>query len=222
MQPYYDDGRGIVLYHGDCRDVFPLLPPIDAVVTDPPYGVGLGTANNQTRDGTHLGKAGYLSYDDTYEAFIGSIVPRINEALAIAKRGAVWTGPHIHEQAKPTAIGGVWCPAATGRTPWGSKNFLPLLLYGNPPHPGRHRPTVLRSNATSDDWGHSVAKPMEWMNWTVVLASEEGETILDPFAGSGTTLRAAKDLGRRAIGIELDERYCEIAAERLRQEVLAL
>ena len=221
MRPYYTDSL-VTIYHADCGDVLPHVGAVDAVVTDPPYGVGLGADNNQSRDGSHLAKAGYLSYEDTYERFVAEIVPRINSALAIARRAAVWTGPHIHEQAKPSAIGGVWCPAATGRTPWGSKNFLPVLFYGNPPRPGLHRPTVIRSNALSDGWGHSVAKPMEWMNWCVGLASDAGDLVLDPFMGSGTTLRAAKDLGRRAIGIDIEERYCEVAAERCRQESLGL
>jgi site-specific DNA-methyltransferase (adenine-specific) len=73
-----------------------------------------------------------------------------------------------------------------------------------------------------EGWGHPVEKPIQWMRWAVALASRPGELVLDPFAGSGTTLRAAKDLGRRAVGIELEERYCEIAAKRMGQEVLDL
>jgi hypothetical protein len=66
--------------------------------------------------------------DDSYEAFVGEIVPRINAALDMATRALVWTGPHIHEQRKPDAIGGVFCPAGTGRHVWGFKQFLPALL----------------------------------------------------------------------------------------------
>jgi site-specific DNA-methyltransferase (adenine-specific) len=73
-----------------------------------------------------------------------------------------------------------------------------------------------------DAKGHPCPKPLRWMTWATSLASLPGETVLDPFAGSGTTLLAAKSLGRRAIGIEIEERYCEIAAQRCSQEVLGL
>ena len=69
---------------------------------------------------------------------------------------------------------------------------------------------------------HPTQKPLEVMKWAMKHAPEDCQTILDPFMGSGTTLRAAKDLGRKAIGIEIEEKYCEIAVNRLRQEVLPL
>ena len=204
--PYYDH-EGITIYLGDCKDILPHLPVVDCLLTDPPYGVGLGKDNNQSKDSTHLGKRGYASYDDTYEHFTTLIVPRLNAAITASKRAVVFTGPNIHEQAKPVAMGGVWCPAAVGRTPWGSKNFLPVLFYGLPRHPGRHRPTVIRSTERAEKNGHPVPKPLGWITWAIELGSDVGELVLDPFMGSGTTVVAAKTLCRRAIGIEIDKRY---------------
>jgi site-specific DNA-methyltransferase (adenine-specific) len=78
------------------------------------------------------------------------------------------------------------------------------------------------SSHTSERNGHPCPKPIEWMMWAVAIGSVEGETIIDPFAGSGTTGRAAKDMGRKAVLIEREERYCEIAARRMAQDVLPL
>src|ERR1019366_1928413 len=102
------------------------------------------------------------------------------------------------EQVKRVGIGGVWCPSAVGRTPWGSKNFLPVLFYGSPRNAGRHRPTVIRSTETAEKNGHPTPKPLGWIKWAVELGSDAGELVVDPFCGSGTTLVAAKLLGRKA------------------------
>ena len=222
VKPYYEHA-GITIYLGDCRDVLPHVTA-DVLVTDPPYGIGLGVCGD-SRGGSHgMRHAGYASFVDTYENFVGEIVPRLNAAIDSVKRALVWTGPHIHEQRKPDAIGGVFCPAGAGRHGWGFKAFLPVLLYGTAPniHKGAKHPTAIRSQELPgpDAKGHPVPKPLGWMTWSVQLASLPYENILDPFMGSGTTLVAAKNLGRRAIGIEIEERYCEIAAKRLSQEVL--
>jgi site-specific DNA-methyltransferase (adenine-specific) len=219
--PYYEHA-GITIYHADCRDVFSFVQA-DALVTDPPYGINLGACSGTGGNHGMLHDA-YASYDDSYENFVGVIVPRLCAAMAVVTRSLVWTGPHIHEQPKPDAIGGVYCPAGAGRHGWGFKQFLPVLLYGAAPdlHLGAKVPTVIRSQELPDKISklHPVPKPLGWMRWSIKLASREGETILDPFMGSGTTLRAAKDLGRRAIGIDIEERYCELAVKRLSQEVL--
>jgi site-specific DNA-methyltransferase (adenine-specific) len=223
-KPYYEHG-GITLYCADCRDILPGLRA-DALVTDPPYGVGLGLCGDPRghRNGARSGLThdSYASYSDTYDTFVAEVVPRLNVALDACSRGLVWTGPHIHEQRKPDAIGGVYSPAGAGRHRWGFKMFHPVLLYGVAPamHRGASTPTAIRSSEVAPINGHPCPKPTGWMRWSVQLASLPGELLLDPFCGSGQTLRAAKDLGRRAIGIEIEERYCEIAAKRLSQEVL--
>jgi DNA modification methylase len=229
VKPYYEDTKaGIVIYHGDCLEVLPHVKA-DVLDTDPPFGVELGARRTlkQLRAGggrRGLYRAGYASYEDTYENFVTLIVPRLNAWLDSTKRGLVWTGPHIHEQRKPSVIGGVYCPAGSGRHPWGFKTFLPVLLYGLSPHisKGAPIPSVIRSSERSEKISdaHPCPKPLGWVKWSISLASLPSETIVDPFMGSGTTLRAAKDLGRKAVGIEIDERYCEIAAKRLAQEVL--
>ncbi len=220
VEPYYEQD-GITIYHGDCREIVPCIEA-DAVVSDPPYGVGLG--GNAGTGGQHgLVHGAYASYDDTYEEYCASVVPAMAMALSRVARGAFFIGPHIQEMPKASAIGGVYCPAGSGRNQWGFKTFLPVLFYGVSPdlHLGA-QPIVIQSTAQAEQNGHPCPKPLAWMRWLVARVTKEGETVLDPFMGSGTTLRAAKDLGRRAIGIEINEQYCEIAAKRMSQSVLAL
>ena len=223
IKPYYQD-EWCAIYNADCREILPHLEPVDLVLTDPPYGTELGTANDQRQDNTHLHKGGNVLWDDTYEHFVAEIVPRLNAAIEFAGRAIVFTGPHIHEQKKPAAIGGIYHKAATGRTPWGSKNLLPILFYGAPPNLiGAHRPTVFQTARSYGQSGieHPCPKPVEWLKWLLAAYTLSGHIVLDPFMGSGATLRAAKDLGLKSIGVEIEEKYCEIAVKRLRQEALA-
>jgi site-specific DNA-methyltransferase (adenine-specific) len=217
------DGPPTVTLHlGDCLDVLRTIEPgsVDAVVTDPPYGVNLGVLNDKRRDRSHLGKQSYADYQDTYENFVEQIVPRLNAAIDSGERAAVFTGPHIHEQRKPKAIGGIYHPSAIGRTSWGFKNFLPVLFYGIAPELEKgHHPTVHRSTAVSPKNGHPCPKPLEWMMWLIQLASRPGDTILDPFMGSGTTGVACVRTGRNFIGIEIDPGYHEIARKRIDAEL---
>lgn len=130
-------------------------------------------------------------------------------------------GTKIGAFPEPDAIGGVYLPSGCGRSSWGFTGLALCMLYGQAPALEKGaKPTVLRSTERADKNGHPCPKPIGWMRWAVSMASLDSETVIDPFMGSGTTLRAAKDLGRRAIGIEIEERYCEIAAKRLSQEVL--
>jgi len=222
MKPYYEHA-GITIYHGDCREVLPRVSA-DVLVTDPPYGLNLGNhggANDKrTRE---LRRGAYASYDDTPENYSGVVVPAVELALSLVSRGAVFApAPQAWLLPRPDALGAVYIPAANGRSPWGFQNLAPILLYGGAPNLNLGaKNTVMRARGTSDpECGHPCPKPVEWLTWLVSLTTKEDETVLDPFMGSGTTLRAAKDLGRKAIGIEIEERYCEIAAKRLAQEVL--
>jgi site-specific DNA-methyltransferase (adenine-specific) len=222
VKPYYDDGKGIVIYHGDCREILPSLKA-DVVVTDPPYGVDLGNhgAVNETRS-RFLCKAGYQSYEDTDENLRSVVIPGVIASLDIcAGRGLVFcAGSKIGAFPEPSCVGGIYLPSGCGRTRWGFQNLVLCMFYGTAPdlqNGAQH--TVMRSTGHAEPSLHPCPKPLPWMLWAVRLASREGETILDPFMGSGTTLRAAKDLGRKAIGVEIEERYCEIAAKRLAQEV---
>jgi site-specific DNA-methyltransferase (adenine-specific) len=108
--------------------------------------------------------------------------------------------------------------------------WQPILVYGTDPYLKRgmgSRPDTISVGAGGAGLGevgaseHPCPKPLDvWKRILLRVSPVEGELVLDPFMGSGTTLRAAKDLGRKAIGIEIEERYCEIAAKRLAQEVL--
>ncbi len=233
-EPYYTspDGR-IVLYCADCRDVLPELEPgsIDAVITDPPYGVGLVVKNN--RRTLRRARARYHDDPETVRALIAETVPLLRRvarrALIFPGSANAWTYP------QPDAVGCVYVPTGKGCSPWGFQCCHLLLYYGPDPYLAAglgsrpnsftavHGGTEARAlNEEMNAVDHPCPKPLAWMRWAVARASLPGETVLDPFAGSGTTLVAALQEGCRAIGIEINERYCQIAVERLRQQPLPL
>lgn len=216
MKPYYDDGS-CVIYHGDSRDVLSVLPEEPTLaVMDPPYGSGFP----------------YRTYDDTVanlDCIIADVVPML------PARAAVFTGVgNMHRWPQPTWTLCWLDPGGTGSGPWGFCTWQPILVYGRDPYlaagkgrrPDSYRSMLGRRPHKEDKDGsgeHSCPKPLGVMRWLVTRVSvDPRDVIVDPFMGSGSTLRAAKDLNRRAIGVELDERYCEIAAKRLAQEVLPL
>lgn len=226
ISPYYAD-EAVTLYHGDCREVLPSVEA-DVLITDPPYGVGLVTKTSDYRGGAFDGgeslQASVL-YDDDPEAIRALIREVIPPALDACGRGLVFSGPAmLFAYPEPAAIGCVFTPNGAGRSPWGFQCSHPVLYYGKDPYlaDGKgSRPNGFRTEQPNREaFDHPCPKPLLWMEWAVDRASRAGETILDPFAGSGTTLVAAKRLGRRAIGIEIEERYCEIAVKRLAQGVL--
>ena len=224
MTPYYERD-GITIYHADARDVLSDLPyHIDLMLTDPPYGINGSSGSNAKR-----GKSNYTlnGWDDT-PAYIESIViPIIMECLKLADRSIITPGtPNAHLYFKsmpPNDVGCFWQPGNPSWAPWGQATTNLILYYGKDPRGGKNQTpngTVMRPETNT--LRHPCPKPLGSWQWLLNKGSLEGETILDPFMGSGTTLRAAKNLNRRAIGIEIEERYCEIAANRLSQEVMVL
>lgn len=227
--PYYEQD-GITIYHGDCREVLTELAA-DALITDPPYGVALKKKTSDYRGSRHFDggeslKASVL-YEDSPEhvrSLIQDVIPR---ALECVSRALIFPGARMmFAYPEPKAVGCVFTPNGAGRSSWGFQCMHPILFYGKDPYLEDRkggRPNSFRTEQPNKEKiDHPCPKPLAWMRWAVVRASREGETVLDPFMGSGTTLLAAKELGRRAIGIEIEERYCEIAAKRLQQSVMAL
>jgi tRNA G10 N-methylase Trm11 len=216
-------GEGYSLYQGDARQILPHLRGLDALITDPPYGVlrapdAHGRASRGTGGKHGLVRGAYASYDDTYANFCQIVVPILNASLDRTIRGAVFSGPHIQEQRKTPVLGGVYCPVATGRHAWGFNEFHKVLFYGNHPKVTRGRSTVYKSSHTAEQGlAHPCPKPLQWMRWLVELASLPGETVFDPFMGSGTTGIACLKEGRRFVGIELDPGYFALAVQRLEE-----
>lgn len=209
------------LYLGDCRKILPTLGKVDAVVTDPPYGVGLGShlAMRDRRSNHVLVKDGYESYDDTEENFCKIVAPIIQLALKISKRGLVFCASQ-NAWLLPRAdyIGGIYIPAAQGRNKWGFSSFQHALLYGRAPAlQFGAKATGISSCEAAEKNGHPCPKPMGWMKWALNLATLQDETVLDPFMGSGTTGVACVRLGRKFIGIEIESKYFDIACRRIEE-----
>ena len=214
-KPYYEE-PGITIYHGDCREILPHLPKVDLVLTDPPYGIGEDgglKARYRMGDGRTKGiiKHEKMEWDTTRP-------PKdvFDSMLGIAPIVMICGGNYFADL----------LPASPGWLYWDKRMGGDFsdgeLIYTN-------RDAGLRSFTMhpfeglrgGKDRQHPTQKPTELMKWCISFAPN-AHTILDPFMGSGTTLRAAKDLGRKCIGIEIEEKYCEIAARRLGQEVLDL
>ena len=224
MDPYYQRD-GITIYHADCRDILPDLSGIDLVLTDPPYGIDGGRGGNRAR-----GKAVYEAegWEDTPEYIRSVCVPIVKAATEIADRTIVTPGKrnlHLYlQETTPDDIGCFWTPAATGFGSWGVSTFHPILYYGRDQRAGVNAsPSGRTVTEHAKVSGHPCPKPLNAWKWLLNKGSAElDDLIVDPFMGSGTTLVAAKHLGRPAIGIDINLDYCRIAAERLGQEVMPL
>lgn len=202
------------LYCGDSMDILPTLGIVDAVVTDPPYGVsgGSGTLGKASQKTKYSG-----DWEDTPEYIKEKIVPAFSQALSLAKRAVITPGaPCAFFYPHPTDIGCVYQPATTGMSKWGRATTQPVLFYGKDPRAGLTiQPIHFINTERAEKNGHPCPKPIKATKWMVDRASLEGEIILDPFMGSGTTGVAAAQMGRKFIGIEIVPKYFDIACKRI-------
>lgn len=215
-KPYYQDSA-VTLYHGDCRELIPLLGAFDLVLTDPPYGLA----------GAATDKNDYESFSDDADETT-ALVLKVLELCNVLGGGRIVMTPGQAQMFKyptPKAVGSFFYPAGSGSCSWGFVGWQPIFYYGKDPYLQKGKGRAMNSFASTEQAeknGHPCPKPEQQWKWLLNRCSFEGERVLDPFAGSGTTGRACKDLGRKCVMIEREEKYCEIAARRMGQEVLAL
>ena len=227
MRPYYEHA-GITIYHSDWREAIEEVSGrVGIVVTDPPYGTGgrrrNGTAQGDNPSGRVVREAwddGDLSWIDGRWPVLAFYPPgRTLELLERARHVGLTKHRAVYLAKRDPS------PQFGGRMSYSVEPVWALsregfLLMGGTDW---RADTTPRLGRDSDATGHPYQKPFDFVSWLLakIPGTIDGE-ILEPFAGSGTTLLAAKSLGRKAIGIEIEERYCEIAAKRLAQEQLPL
>lgn len=214
-EPYYTDDH-VTIYHGDCREVTAWLAA-DVLVTDPPYGIAYETGMDH-RAGTNRDRVRSVAGDaDSDLRDVALEMWGVRPAIIF---GSWKVQRPSGTKALLTWHKGMNCGMGDLSIPW-KPNTEEVYVLGSGFH-GHRGSSVLDYQApvSQSSWGrlHPTEKPVELMR-DLVGKCPDG-VVADPFMGSGSTLRAAKDLGRHAIGIELDERYCEIAAKRCAQEVL--
>ena len=199
------------IIQGDCLEIMKTMPDksVDLTLTDFPYGIG----------------EDYDVFNDSEENVKKLINETMPEILRVSKRVLLTCGTRRITWYPPSDWILAWVvPAGAGRNPWGFTCWQPILAYGKDPYLENRmgsRPDIIQHTETSEKNGHPCPKPINvWKKILLRGSVKETDLIFDPFAGSGTTLVAAKQLKRNYIGVEISEKYCEIAKQRLRQEVL--
>jgi site-specific DNA-methyltransferase (adenine-specific) len=250
MKPYYDHA-GITIYHGDCREILSGLAAVDMIFTDPPFGhnnnngdlihrweEALGRGQSPPEAARPIANDDRKSADALFEWLVRECAPGWLRGGCcccccccgggpdpqFARWGLVMDGPLEFKQMV------VWDKGPMGMGWHYRRSYETVLVGMRRPGPCHWYDETNAVENIIRDIGkiipaadqHPTEKPPALAARFIGLHTQRGDVVLDPFMGSGSTLVAAKNLGRRAIGIEIEERYCEIAAKRLSQEVLPL
>ena len=226
MSVYYQDDY-VTLYHGDCLEMLDTLPVAKAIITDPPYSEATHSKAKSNKGKGHKVKA--ITFDalaDPIELFArlrehtsGWIIANVDYKHAFrldetppkglrTLRIGVWVKTNPMPQISADRPGTGWEAIA-----YMHRDDVKPKWNGG----GRHGNYIL---PTVQGTGHPTSKPVSMIGDWVRKFTDPGDLILDPFAGSGSTLKAARDEGRKAIGVEVEEKYCEIIATRLDQQVI--
>jgi len=250
VTPYYQDDA-VTIYHGDCRKIMPGLELVDLVLTDPPYSSGgmmrsdrVGSVKSKYQLSGRPSYPQFSGDNRDQRSFEKWLALWLAEAFLGTKSGGC-VGVFIDWRNVACVIDAIQIAGWVyrGLVVWDKKAGRPVLGWFR----GQHELCVMGSSGPLDrdvtkcgpevgicqrgilshivesgpDKKHQSQKP-EGLFRDIINTLNDWQTVLDPFMGSGTTLLAAKNLGRKAIGVEMEERYCEIAAKRMAQEVLPL
>lgn len=208
VAPYFQN-ESCVIYHGNCREILPYLQNVDVVLSDPPYGMNF-QSNHRAKKHKKIANDDQLPLDLIYLA--------MSKADRAAYFFCRWD--NLPQMPPPTSV------IAWVKNNWSmgdlqhehGRQWEACCFYPKAGHEFVKRiPDVIQC-ARTENHAHPTEKPTQLL--TTILKANVCETVLDPFMGSGTTLRAAMDLGKRCVGIEIDEKYCEAAVKRLAQHNL--
>ncbi len=207
------------IIQGDCLELMKSLPDnsVDLVVTDPPYGINVVGGSKPFGS---IGGSNAVLVNRYSNVINDDIKVDLSEVFRVSKNQIIFGGNYFDLPISKGWI--VWdkkCKNgwndnfSDGELAWTSFN-KPLKIF-------RHLYMgMMKENSQEINRVHPTQKPLQLMKWIIKTYSKPTDLILDPFAGSGTTLVAAKELGRRFIGFELEQKYVDICKERLKQEVM--
>jgi DNA modification methylase len=244
MKPYYESDN-ITIYHGDCREILPELAPVDLVLTSPPYNIS-SKKNLGYHPKTKIGNNYYNEYKDNINQiqYMDMIIAAIESCL-LKSRYVFWNMQYIvstkdvihkifsyfdgnikdifiwQKQAVAQQIAMQGSPIMANGFEFVfllGENKSKVFSYSNFPSNG-YVPNIKTWYKKESFKEHHATFPIAMCNYFIGYFTKDKDVVLDPFMGVGTTLFAAKQLGRKAIGIEIEEKYCEIAVKRLSQSV---